>query len=218
MTKLYFIALVAFIFTSCSKLDTDKKRVSYSIGQQVAVNIRQSNMDVDADVLTRSIKDALSGRKSELSEAELQQATATMQNGLQKKAAEEAEKNRQAGEKFLEANRQKPGVKVTASGLQYEVLKAGSGKKPNPESAVVLQYSGTLMNGSVFDSTRARGAPAELKVSGTINGFREGLPLMQEGAKYAFYLPPNLGYGAQARPGIPADSVLIFEVELVKVK
>jgi len=219
MQKLFPPLLVLVLLSSCSpKLDSDKKRVSYAIGQQVAANIKQSSIEVDVDVLNRSIKDGLTNKKSELSEAELQQAVATMQNGMQKKTAEEGEKNRSAGIKFLEQNRQKPGVKVTASGLQFEVLKEGSGKKPASESTVVVQYHGTLLNDSVFDSTKVRGAPAELKVNGIVQGLKEGLPLMKEGAKYKFYLPPELAYGAQERPGIPAHSTLVFEIELLKVK
>ncbi len=219
MKKIIFILSAALLISSCSKLDTDKKKISYTIGQQVAENIKRSNIDVDPDVLARSIKDSITGKPSELSQADLQAAMAIMQKGVQQRMAEEGEKSHKVALAFLQANKQKTGVQATASGLQYEIVKEGKGKKPTEKNSVLIQYTGSLTTGAVFDSSKNRGpAPAELKVKDIVPGLKEGLELMPEGATYKFYLPPELAYGAQERPGIPAQSVLIFEVELLKIK
>lgn len=122
------------------------------------------------------------------------------------------------GSDFLENNKNKENVKVTASGLQYEVIKSGAGKKPVHTDSVEVHYRGTLINGSEFDSSYRRNETITFSLTSVIAGWTEGLQLMQEGAKYRFYIPPNLAYGDRALPGIPADSVLIFDVELIKIK
>jgi FKBP-type peptidyl-prolyl cis-trans isomerase len=128
-----------------------------------------------------------------------------------------AKGNIEAGEKFLAQNKNKPGVKTTASGLQYEVLKEGNGPKPIATDTVTVHYAGTLMNGEEFDNSYKRGEPISLPLNGVIRGWTEGLQLMTAGSKYKFYIPYQLGYGTQAAGSIPPGSVLIFEVELVKI-
>jgi FKBP-type peptidyl-prolyl cis-trans isomerase FklB len=118
----------------------------------------------------------------------------------------------------LTKNKSKPGVKSTASGLQYEILKEGKGKKPTLKDKVTVHYTGTLVNGQKFDSSHDRGQPAEFPVNGIIKGWQEALQMMPEGSVYRLYIPPDLGYGAQAQPGIPPFSVLVFDVELLKVQ
>lgn len=131
-----------------------------------------------------------------------------------------AQDNKAAGEAYLAANKKKEGVKVTASGLQYEVLKAGSGKQPKATDTVVVHYRGTLIDGTEFDSSYKRGEPIDFPLNRVIPGWTEGVQLMQEGAKYRFVIPSGLAYGPRGTPGGPIgpDATLIFEVELLKVQ
>jgi FKBP-type peptidyl-prolyl cis-trans isomerase len=131
---------------------------------------------------------------------------------------QDAQKNKEVSDEFLTKNKSKPGVKSTASGLQYEILKEGKGKKPTLKDKVTVHYTGTLVNGQKFDSSHDRGQPAEFPVNGIIKGWQEALQMMPEGSVYRLYIPPDLGYGAQAQPGIPPFSVLVFDVELLKVQ
>lgn len=131
-----------------------------------------------------------------------------------------AQDNKAAGEAYLDGNKKKEGVKVTASGLQYEVLKAGSGKQPKATDTVVVHYRGTLIDGTEFDSSYKRGQPIDFPLNRVIPGWTEGVQLMQEGAKYRFVIPSDLAYGPRGTPGGPIgpDATLIFEVELLKVQ
>ena len=131
---------------------------------------------------------------------------------------EKAEANLKAGNDFLEANKQKPGVVALPSGLQYEIITEGTGAKPTATSSVTCHYHGTLIDGTVFDSSIERGSTATFGLNEVIAGWTEGLQLMSVGEKYKFYVPANLGYGANARGKIPANAVLIFEVELKQIK
>ena len=128
-----------------------------------------------------------------------------------------SEKNKVAGTAYLEANKKKDGVKVTASGLQYKVLKEGKGDSPKKEDSVLANYKGALIDGTEFDSSYKRGAPSEFPVQGVISGWTEALLTMKPGEKRELYIPSNLAYGDQGRPGIPPASVLVFEIELVSV-
>jgi FKBP-type peptidyl-prolyl cis-trans isomerase len=134
-----------------------------------------------------------------------------------KKQQEAAESNAAEGKAFLEKNKSAEGVKTTASGLQYIVVQEGTGKTPGLNDTVKANYTGTLINGTKFDSSVDRGQPAEFPVSGVIKGWTEALQMMKVGGKVKLFIPPELGYGASARPGIPANSVLVFDVELVDV-
>ena len=135
----------------------------------------------------------------------------------QQKQQQEASKNIAIGEAYLAENKTKEGVQVTPTGLQYKVIQEGTGKQPTTEDEVTVHYTGTLIDGSVFDSSVQKGQPISFQVTGVIAGWTEGLQLMKEGAKYEFYIPSNLAYGPQGRPGIPGNSTLIFEVELIKI-
>jgi FKBP-type peptidyl-prolyl cis-trans isomerase len=205
--------------TACEKkLDTDNKRASYAIGQQIGTNLKNQNIDFDPDVVAQSLKDVVAGKPSKLKPEEMQQALQKLQEGVNKKQEDLANKNLADAKTFLEKNKNEAGVKTTASGLQYVVEKEGTGKAPTAQDVVKAHYKGTLTSGSQFDSSYDRGQPAEFPVGGVIKGWQEALPLMKVGAKYKLFVPPELGYGSAARPGIPANSVLVFEVELLDVK
>ena len=210
-----------FALTACQpkpSLSSDKAKLSYAIGQNIAQNIKAQNIDLDAKVVGYAVASGLKGDKPELTPEEQQKAIQGLQQQAQAKAQAEAEKNKGATSEFLAKNKDKSGVKVTGSGLQYEVLKEGKGKKPTLKDKVTVHYTGTLISGQKFDSSHDRGQPAEFPVNGIIKGWQEALQLMPEGSVYRLYIPPDLGYGAQAQPGIPPYSALIFDVELIKVQ
>lgn len=211
-------ALAVVGIVGCQKkLDDDKKKASYAIGQQIGTNLKNQNIDFDSDVLAMSIKEASEGKESKLKPEEMQQALMKLQEGLMKKQAELANKNKEDGAKFLEQNKTKEGVKVTPSGLQYIVMTEGKGKTPGLKDTVKAHYKGTLIDGKQFDSSYDRGQPAEFPVEGVIKGWTEALQMMKVGGKMKLFIPPDLGYGEAARPQIPANSVLVFEVELLDV-
>ena len=222
--KLQRILLVclapALAMVACDRkpsLSNDKAKLSYAIGQNIAQNIKAQNIDLDPKVVGYAVASGLKGDKPEITPEEQQKAIQNLQQQAQAKAAAEAEKNQGATKEFLTKNKDKAGVKTTASGLQYEVLKAGTGKKPSIKDKVTVHYTGTLISGQKFDSSHDRGQPAEFPVSGIIKGWQEALQMMPEGSVYRLYIPPELGYGAQAQPGIPPFSALVFDVELIKV-
>ncbi|MEZ0391310.1 MAG: FKBP-type peptidyl-prolyl cis-trans isomerase [Pseudobdellovibrionaceae bacterium] len=209
---------LALVTVGCQKkLDDDKKKASYAIGQQIGTNLKNQNIEFDGDVLAMSIKEAAAGKESKLKPEEMQAALMKLQENMMKKQQEAAEKNKTDGAAFLEKNKSAEGVKTTASGLQYIVVQEGTGKTPTLKDTVKAHYKGTLINGEQFDSSYDRGQPAEFPVEGVIKGWTEALQLMKVGGKIKLFVPPELGYGPAARPGIPANSVLIFEVELLDV-
>lgn len=212
------LAALTLVSVGCQKkLDTDLKKASYAIGQQIGSNLKNQNIEFDSAVLAESIKEASAGKESRMKPEEMQQALMKLQENLMKKQQEQAEQNKKAGMAFLEKNKTEKDVKTTASGLQYIVEKEGTGKTPGPNDVVKAHYKGTLIDGKTFDSSYDRGQPAEFPVSGVIKGWTEALQMMKVGGKMKLFLPPELGYGASARPGIPANSVLVFEVELLDV-
>lgn len=222
MQRLIVLATVpALAFTlACErkpKLDNDKAKLSYAVGANIAQNIKAQNIDLDAKVVGYAVTQGLKGEKPEVSPEDQQKAIQNLQQAAQAKAMAEGEKNKQVAVEFLAKNKEKQGVKTTASGLQYEVLKEGKGKKPGLKDKVTVHYTGTLISGQKFDSSHDRGQPAEFPLNGIIKGWQEALQLMPEGSVYRLYIPPELAYGQQAQPGIPPNSVLVFEVELLKV-
>lgn len=214
------IAPVLAATVACERkpsLKDDKAKVSYAIGQNIAKNIKAQNIELDPKVVGYAVTTGLKGDKPELSDEEQQKAIQNLQQAAQAKAMQDAQQNKAVSDEFLAKNKGKNGVKATASGLQYEVLKEGKGKKPGLKDKVTVHYTGTLVNGQKFDSSHDRGQPAEFPVNGIIKGWQEALQMMPEGSVYRLYIPPDLGYGAQAQPGIPPFSVLVFDVELLKV-
>ena len=190
----------------------------FSLGAQVGGNIRTQNVDIDFDQFMEGFKTALTGAQPKMTDAAMQQAVADMQRRQEALALAAQTKREQENVKFLAENRKKPGVETTASGLQFQVLKAGEGKSAGPRSLVVTHYEGRLLNGTVFDSSVQRGTPAEFRVDGVIKGWQEALQDMREGDKRRLWIPSELAYGAAGTGPIPPNSVLVFEVELIDVK
>jgi len=165
------------------------------------------------------MKDAMSGKRPLLTEADAREVMTTWQKELADKQKGMADKNAADGKKFLEDNKKKDGVKTTASGLQYKVLKEGNGPQPKATDTVTVDYRGTLIDGTEFDSSYKRGQPATFPLNGVIKGWTEGLQLMKSGAKYQFFIPSDLAYGQRAMgPDIAPNSTLVFEVELKSVQ
>ncbi|MBL7545946.1 MAG: FKBP-type peptidyl-prolyl cis-trans isomerase [Bdellovibrionaceae bacterium] len=210
---------VAFGMVACEKkLDTDQKRASYAIGQQLGKNFKDNNVEFDADVLVMALKDVKENKTSKMTPDEMGKAMQKLQEMATQKQGQVAEDNKKKGEEFLEKNKSNPNVKTTESGLQYVVEKEGTGKSPAETDEVKVHYTGTLTDGTKFDSSVDRGQPAEFPVNGVIKGWTEALKLMKEGSKYKLTIPADLAYGPMGRPGIPPNSVLLFDVELLEVK
>lgn len=213
------VAAVAMTSTACQKkvkLDTDEAKASYAIGQQIGGNLKQQNIEFNADALAMALKDVLKG-ENKMTTEEMQNAMMKLQELSMKKSQEAAEKNAKEGAEFLEKNKAAAGVKTTESGLQYIVEKEGTGATPKKDDVVKVHYKGTLTNGEQFDSSIERGQPAEFPVGGVIPGWTEALQLMKVGGKAKLFIPPQLAYGPSGRPGIPPNSVLVFEVELIDI-
>ncbi|GAA3947867.1 FKBP-type peptidyl-prolyl cis-trans isomerase [Hymenobacter algoricola] len=203
-----------------------KEQISYIIGRDLARNFSQQGLDLDVDVLAASMKEGLSGQPSRLDQDQMREAMEQLQAQMGGPEDEDDDttnsadmsNNKQAGEDFLAENKNKAGVHTLPSGLQYEVLTEGSGAKPGPGSSVTTHYHGTLLNGTVFDSSYQRGQPATFGVNQVIAGWTEALQLMPEGSKWRLYIPSEMAYGKRgAGRDIGPDSALIFDVELLKV-
>jgi FKBP-type peptidyl-prolyl cis-trans isomerase FkpA/FKBP-type peptidyl-prolyl cis-trans isomerase FklB len=206
-----------------TELDTPEKRLSYTIGMDIGQSLAGQDMPLDIDILMQGLRASYSGEETLLTQeealAEREQFIEQRQQQLAEQRAEEAEINREEGEAFLAANAEKDGVEVTDSGLQYRVIEPGDGASPDADDRVTVHYRGKLINGVEFDSSYAREEPATFGLNQVIPGWTEGLQLMREGAKYEFFIPSDLAYGEQGRPGpIGPNSTLIFEVELLEVQ
>jgi FKBP-type peptidyl-prolyl cis-trans isomerase FklB len=203
-------------------LTTDKQKQSYAFGHKVAANMREKLGDVfDLDAFLLGVKEGLSGKGASLGEAECEQAFKTFQQELgsrqMKTANAAADKNKKDGEAFLAANKSKPGVQTLPSGIQYIVLKDGTGKQPKATDEVKVHYHGTLMNGTVFDSSVDRGEPATFRLDQVIPGWTESVQKMKEGSKWRVFIPSDLAYGPRGSGPIGPNATLIFEIELLKV-
>jgi len=188
---------------------------SYAIGVSVANFYRQQGVtSLNAAMVTKACADVFSNKKLLLDDMQANNVLMSYMNNLQEGKARPII---QAGEKYLSENKKKPGVKTTPSGLQYEVLTEGTGPKPTPSDSVTCHYKGSLLNGTEFENSYQRGEPVTFAVSGVIRGWTEALLLMPVGSKYKLYIPHNLAYGASDNGPIPGGSVLIFEVELLKI-
>jgi FKBP-type peptidyl-prolyl cis-trans isomerase FklB len=203
-------------------LKDTKKKASYAVGLDIARNFKQQEVDLDGAALAAGITDGLAG-KPRLSDDEARAALDELrmevmaQMAVKQKAA--GDKNLKAGEEFLAANAKKEGVKTTPSGLQYKVLKSGNGKTPKLTDTVTAHYHGTLIDGTVFDSSVERGEPVPFPVNGVIPGWTEALQMMKEGDKWQLFIPAKLAYGERGAGGrIGPNSTLIFDVELIRVE
>jgi FKBP-type peptidyl-prolyl cis-trans isomerase FkpA len=201
----------------------DKTKASYVVGWDLASSLPPLVRDeVDPATVARAVQSALSGQKPTMSEAEYKATKEAFVTQLQAKAKAEytqvAAKNKTEGDAFIAKNKSAPGVKTTASGLQYQVISQGSGARPGPNDTVQVNYVGTFVNGETFDdsSKHEGGGPAPIPLAGVIPGFREGLQLMQTGGHYKFFIPSSLAYGAQPQNGFPPNATIIFDVTLVK--
>src|SRR6266496_1176519 len=214
----FSLALPLFGQEKSPQLKDQKDKVSYSIGLNIGFNLGRQNVQVNPDVLAAGIKDAIAG-KPQLNADQVKEVMAAFEKDMQQKQKAAGEKNASEGAKFLEENKKKEGVKATASGLQYKALKEGTGPQPKETDTVTVNYRGTLINGTEFDSSYKRGQPATFPLNGVIKGWTEGLQLMKTGSKYQFFVPSNLAYGERSvGPDIAANATLIFEVELLEVK
>jgi FKBP-type peptidyl-prolyl cis-trans isomerase FklB len=207
------------------ELKTDMDKVSYSIGLQIGFNLakqqdalKKQNVQVNTDALIGGVKDALAG-KPQMTTDQVRATLTAFEKDMSQKEQAAGKKNATDGEKFLADNKKKDGVKTTPSGLQYKVIKEGSGPQPKETDTVVANYRGTLIDGTEFDSSYKRGQPATFPLNRVIKGWTEGLQLMKVGSKYQFFIPASLGYGEQQMgPDIGPNSTLIFDVELVGIQ
>jgi FKBP-type peptidyl-prolyl cis-trans isomerase FklB len=204
-------------------LTTEKDRLSYSIGMDIGSNLKRQSIDIDAEILSKGIKDTLEGEKQLLTEEEFRATMENFRNSMMAKQQEQmkevSEKNKKEGETFLAENKKKEGVVATASGLQYKIMKDGDGDMPKATDTVTVNYKGTLIDGTEFDSSYKRGQPATFPVNGVIPGWTEALQLMKTGAKWQLVIPSDLAYGERgAGQMIGPHSTLIFDVELISIK
>jgi FKBP-type peptidyl-prolyl cis-trans isomerase len=232
MKTFLVLLMIAFLFCpiiQCSakekkvSLSEENQRISYALGTDIGNNLSRLPFAFDIPALLLGLEDKLKTNPLRLSDKEIQE----MMNAFQKKIKEgqqqsqqaDGEKNLKEGKAFLEENKKKPDIKVTASGLQYKVVKKGKGVKPKPTDRVKVHYRGTLIDGKEFDSSYKRGEPISFPLNGVIKGWTEGVQLMSVGAKYMFYIPSDLAYGPNPRPGGPIgpNATLIFEVELLGI-
>lgn len=218
------LAAVGFAEEQAAILKTETDRLSYSIGMNIGTGLKTQSIEINSDILLRGIKDAMSGAKPLMTEEEIRAALSAFQSQLQAKHAAMQEKaaseNKAKGDAFLAENKKKEGVVVLPSGLQYKILKEGTGPKPKETDTVTTHYRGTLIDGTEFDSSYSRNEPATFPVKGVIKGWTEALQLMPVGSKWQLFIPSILAYGDRGAGGgkIGPNETLIFEVELISIK
>jgi FKBP-type peptidyl-prolyl cis-trans isomerase len=204
-------------------LKTDKDKVSYAVGVNIGKTMRRDTVDIDPAIFARGMKDALAGGKLLLTDDEMKASLTKLQADLRVKQEAAMQKtgeiNKKAGDDFLAQNKTKEGVVALPDGLQYKILKQGTGPKPAATDSVVCNYRGTLLDGTEFDSSYKRGQPATFPVSGVIKGWTEAVQLMPVGSKWQLFIPSDLAYGNRApAPEIGPNATLIFEVELLSIQ
>ena len=224
--KIKYLALPVFagllinnVYAADASLNSDKKKMSYAIGMQFGKDFKRSGMDIDVNTFTKAIKDILGGKQPALNQEEVQQALNMLREQQMKAQKNIANENKKKGEAFLAANKNKKGVIELPSGVQYLVLKEGTGKIPTKANSVVAHYEGRLIDGTVFDSSIQRGKPATFPVTGVIKGWQEVLQKMKVGSKWQVYIPSSLAYGQRGTgPIIGPNATLIFDIELIEIK
>lgn len=226
MKKILIVLLVLFFVVGTAYAEdlfkTKQEKIGYAIGMNIGTNMLQQKLDVDADQLAAGLQAVLKGEKTVLTQEEMGQILTAYQQEMQMKQmaemAAEAAKNEKLAQEYLENNSKQDGVVTLESGLQYKIIKAGTGASPKAESKVQVHYRGTLLDGTEFDSSYKRGEPASFPVNGVIPGWTEALQLMKEGAKWQLVIPASLAYAERgAPPMIPPNATLIFDVELLKI-
>jgi FKBP-type peptidyl-prolyl cis-trans isomerase len=233
---LILAVIIAAVFSSCGSKENNGsqplegenfgKDASYALGMSFGMDLSSmlasGGIVPNLDEFLQGMRDILSGGNTRLSESEaemkIQEAFYAIMEGYDEGAESSSQASMQEGIDFLIENSRKPGVVITSSGLQYEVITAANGPKPTPADVVQVHYEGTLINGEIFDSSYQRGTPIEFPLDGVIAGWTEGLQLMSVGSKYKFYIPQELGYGSYGVGSIPPYSTLIFTVELLDIK
>lgn len=217
------VLMSANIYAQAPALDTDTKKVSYSIGVDLGRSIKKQNLDLDMTVLVKGLQDGYVGSTTLLSDAEMKEVLTNFQKQfIAKKNAEMealAKKNLDTGKAFLENNKKQAGVVTLADGLQYKIVTAGKGDKPGPNDTVSVNYTGKLINGQVFDSSDKQGHPISFQVNQVIKGWTEVLQLMPVGSTWEVYIPADLAYGQQAvGPMIGPNETLIFTIQLLSIQ
>ncbi len=227
MMKGCWILLVVIIGTSASaaqaKPTTDLEKTSYSLGVDIGKSFKMQGAPIEPDILAQGLKDALADRALAMSDSSMEACVMQFQQALASRQSERAaiasSENRKEGEAFLAENKKKAGVVSLPSGLQYRIVKEGTGATPKATDQVTVHYKGTLINGKKFDSSYDRNEPATFRLNQVIKGWTEGVQLMNVGSKFEFFIPSDLAYGdRQMGADIPPGSLLIFEVELIGVK
>lgn len=204
-------------------LKDEKERVSYMIGLQMGQSLKEIKDEVDLPTIQKAMRTVVEGGKPLMTDQQAMQVREAFMQKMQMKMMQQqmelAGKNAKAGQEFLARNAKAPGVKTTASGLQYQVITEGTGPKPKATDTVTVHYTGTLIDGTKFDSSYDHGGPATLPLQAVVPGWREGIQLMGVGSKYRLWIPASLGYGATGTPGgpIPPNATLVFEVELLGI-
>lgn len=223
MRKLPLAALISSaLLMGCMEkeveLESNVDKMSYGIGMSMARSVMSQPVELNSDALVAGLKDALTEQPARLEESVIREAFNAVREEEMKKQQSASAEALKVGEDYLTANLKKDGVKATESGLQYEVLASGEGATPAATDTVEVHYHGTLIDGSVFDSSVERGSPAKFPVNRVISGWTEALQLMKVGDKWRLHIPAELAYGAQSpSPKIPANSTLVFEVELLSI-
>lgn len=207
---------------AATALKTQKDKASYAIGVDMARKFKAQELDVNTEVMFQGFRDQMAGGEKALSDKEIKNAFRRMQREMVEKRIQKLQDTAKAkaaeGEKFLAANKAKPGVKETKSGLQYRVIKAGKGSKPSPTDRVTVEYTGKTIAGKVFDSTKKQGRPVTFQLNRVIPGWQEALQLMSPGAEYEVFIPSKLAYGIRgAGPMIGPNETLIFNIRLLKI-
>jgi len=226
--KQFVIAVmnVLLFWSLCSageKLDlkNNKVRLSYSVGYQVGGDFKRQGLEINPEMLRKGVQDALAGKEPVMTPQEMRTTLVNLQKTVsaaqEKKIKTEAESNLAAGKVFLSENANKEGIKILPSGLQYRVITEGAGASPKAADTVTVNYRGTLIDGTEFDSSYRRGEPAIFRVDKVIKGWNEALQMMKEGGKWQLFIPPELAYGDKETGNIEPNSTLIFEVELISV-
>ncbi|MCF6323889.1 MAG: FKBP-type peptidyl-prolyl cis-trans isomerase [Gammaproteobacteria bacterium] len=200
-------------------LSNEKQKFSYAVGVQIGQDLKRNGMDIDANSVAMAVDDVMADNELKLTMEEMQTLFADFQKKETAKKELASSVNKAEGEAFLAENKEKEGIVVLESGLQYKVITAGTGKQPTAEDTVSVHYRGTLINGTEFDSSYQRGEPATFPVNGVISGWTEALQLMKEGAKWQLFIPSDLAYGPRgASADIGPHTMLQFDIELLSVK
>jgi FKBP-type peptidyl-prolyl cis-trans isomerase FklB len=217
-TTLILTAATPAVWSQGVTLDTDEKRHSYAVGMEIAQSLLRQGVDIDVTAFTLAVRDAVDGTPPRLSREEYVAALKTTKKTSGDEFRQQAKDNLKVGKEFLAKNKEVEGVVELSGGLQYQVLREGAGSFPKATSVVKVHYVGTLIDGREFDSSRARGEPAEFPLNGVIKGWTEALQLMREGSRWRVFIPPNLGYGVKgAGRAIGPNETLIFEIELLEI-